>query len=122
MKKLLTKFISRWIVSGLGLWIAASLLGSARLSLGNGQLKTVIVAGFFLAVVNMFLKPVLVVLAFPAIILSLGLFMLVLNGILILIASWLYNPLHVSSIWVAIVAGLIIGLVNFLVSRVLEDI
>src|SRR5665213_783710 len=114
MKKLLTKFISRWIVSGLGLWIAASLLGSARLSLGNGQLKTVIVAGFFLAVVNMFLKPVLVVLAFPAIILSLGLFMLVLNGILILIASWLYNPLHVSSIWVAIVAGLIIGLVNFL--------
>jgi putative membrane protein len=82
------------------------------LSVGNTW-GTVIAAGFFLALVNMAIKPVLVILSFPAIILSLGLFMLILNGFLILIASWLYNPLFVKNLGVAIIAGIIIGLVNF---------
>ena len=47
--------------------------------------------------------------------------MLVLNGFLILIASWLYHPLYVKNLGVAIVAGIIVGLVNFLVSKILED-
>lgn len=47
--------------------------------------------------------------------------MLVLNGFLILLASWLYDPLFVSSFGVAVVAGLIVGLVNYLVTRILED-
>lgn len=115
------KFGIRWLVSSLGLWIAASLLGPARLSVGD-QWMTVIGAGFFLAVINMALKPILVILSFPAIILSLGLFMLVLNGFLILLASWLYEPLFVKSFGVAVVAGLIVGLVNYLVTRILEDI
>lgn len=125
MKHMATKFAVRWLVSGLGLWVAASILGSHGMKLGGGNTKTwvaAIIAGFFLAFVNMLLKPLLVVLSFPAIILSLGLFMLVVNGLLILIVSWLYSALVVPNIWVAIVAGLIVGLVNYLVSRILEDI
>jgi putative membrane protein len=121
LKHFATRFLARWAVSSLGLWIAAGLLGSSRLSVGHNW-KTLIIAGFFLALVNMAVKPVLVVLSFPAIILSLGLFMLILNGFLILIAHWIYNPLYVKNLGVAIIAGIIIGLVNFLVSKVLEDI
>lgn len=121
MKGLLTHFAIRWLVSSLGLYVAAAILGSERLSVGNSW-TTVAGAGFFLALVNMALKPILVVLSFPAIILSLGIFMVVLNGFLILIADWLYDPLYVKNLGVAIIAGLIVGLVNFLVSRVLEDI
>lgn len=115
------RFVVRWIVSGLGLWIASGILGSTRLSVGN-TIGTVIGAGFFLALVNMAIKPILVILSFPAIILSLGLFMLILNGFLIMLVHWIYHPLYVSAFWVAIVAGIIVGLVNFLVSKVLEDI
>jgi len=115
------RFAVRWAVSGLGLWIASGILGSNRLSVGNTW-GTVVGAGFFLALVNMAIKPLLVILSFPAIILSLGLFMLVLNGFLIMIAHWLYGPLYVSSFGVAVIAGIIIGLVNFLVTKVLEDI
>jgi putative membrane protein len=115
------RFLARWAVSALGLWIASGLLGPQRLSVGNTW-GTVLAAGFFLALVNMAVKPVLVILSFPAIILSLGLFMLVLNGFLVLLAGWIYSPLYVKNLGVAIVAGLIIGLVNFLVSKVLEDI
>jgi putative membrane protein len=117
----LTRFAVRWMVSGLGLWIASGILGSSRLSVGN-TIWTVIGAGFFLALVNMAVKPLLVILSFPAIILSLGLFMLILNGFLILIVHWIYSPLYVKNLGVAIVAGIIIGLVNFLVTKVLEDI
>lgn len=108
-------------MSSLGLYIASALLGESRLSV-DGNWLTVILAGFFLAIVNTAIRPLLIVLSFPAIILSLGLFMLVLNGLLILIASWLYHPLFVKNIGVAIVAGIIIGLVNYLVTRILEDI
>src|SRR5665811_2214054 len=89
----LTKFGLRWLVSGLGLWIAASLLGPSRLSVG-GKWTTVVVAGFFLALVNMFLKPLLIFLSLPAILLTIGLFMLIVNGLLILIAGWIYSPLY----------------------------
>ena len=121
MQHFLTRFTIRWFVSALGLWVAAALLGSDHLSVGEGAWP-VIFAGLFLALVNMALKPILVILSFPAIIFSLGLFMLVLNGFLILIASWLYSPLYVKNLGVAIIAGIIVGLVNFLVSKVLEDV
>ncbi|MGH7157250.1 MAG: phage holin family protein [Candidatus Saccharimonadales bacterium] len=117
----LTRFAARWLVSGLGLWIASGILGSQHLSVGH-TLWTVIGAGFFLALVNMALKPILVILSFPAVILSLGLFMLIINGFLILLVHWIYNPLYVKNLGWAILAGIIIGLVNFLVSKVMEDI
>ena len=113
------KFIIRWLVTSLGLWIAAALLGPDRLSVG-GELFTVLVAGLVLALVNTVIKPFLIILALPAILLTLGLFMIFLNGLLVYIASKLYEPLFVSSIWVAVVAGLVIGLVNYLVTRIFD--
>jgi putative membrane protein len=115
-----TRFLIRWLVSGLGLWIAAALLGSERLSVG-GRWGAWIGAGFFLALVNMFLKPLLIFLSIPALLLTLGLFLLVVNGFMILVASWIYNPLYVKNLGVAIIAGIIVGLVNYLVTQILED-
>ena len=120
MKRFATRFLVRWVVSSLGLWIAEAILGSSRLSVGSSW-GTVVGAGFFLALVNMFLKPLLIFLSIPAILLSLGLFMLVVNGLMILIASWLYSPLFVENFGVAIIAGIIVGLVNFLVTHILDD-
>src|SRR5436190_23391548 len=97
IENVLVRFGIRWLVSALGLWIAATILGPERLSVGDGW-GTVIGAGFFLALVNMFLKPLLIFLSFPAIILTLGLFMLVVNGFIIMIAHWLYSPLYVKNI------------------------
>ncbi|MBI4034298.1 phage holin family protein [Candidatus Saccharibacteria bacterium] len=114
------KFLFRWTVSSLGLWIAAALLGSSNLSVGN-RWTTVLGAGFFLALVNMALKPILVFLSIPAIILTLGLFLLIVNGLTIVIAAWLYEPLYVKSIWMAVLAALILSFVNFLVTKVVEE-
>jgi len=118
---LLTRFFARWLASVLGLYIAAAVLGANHLSVGSNW-HTVLTAGLVLAIVNMFLKPILIVLSIPAIIISLGLFMLVVNGLVVLITSHLYTPLQVHGLGWAILAGIIIGLVNYLVSRILEDI
>lgn len=114
------KFLIRWGVSSLGLWVAAALLGPEKLSVG-GRWGAWLGAGFFLAVLNLLLKPLLVFLSIPALLLTLGLFMLVVNGFLIWLASIIYDPLEVNGFGTAVIAGIIVGLVNFLVTRILED-
>lgn len=111
-------FLLRWFVCSLGLWIAAGLLqGSVDY---QSRFGVVVSAGAVLALINSFIKPLLVVLSLPAILLSLGLFMLVINGAMVYLASKLYGPLHIDSFSVAILTGLIIGVVNYLVSAILD--
>lgn len=114
------KFAFRWLACVLGLWVAATVLGPDRLSVGD-RWTTILFAGFFLALVNTALKPIIIFLSLPALLLSLGLFMLVVNGFLILIAGWLYSPLYVANFGVAVVAGIIVGIINFLISQSLKD-
>jgi len=109
----------RWLVCGLGLWIAAGLL-SGSVSYGN-HASVVIIAGLILAIINAILKPLIVLLSLPAILLTLGLFMLIINGLTVYLASIFYSALQISNFGAAIITGLIIGLVNYLVTAILEE-
>lgn len=80
-----------------------------------------IIAGLVLALVNMFIRPLVILLSLPALIISLGLFMIIINGLMILLVSYLYKPFEVNSFGGAILAGLMIGLVNYLITRLLEE-
>src|SRR5438045_1282241 len=106
------RFLVRWFVCGLGLWIAAGLL-SSHISFdttGRSTLWAITASGFILAIVNSIIKPLVVLLSLPAILLTLGLFMIVINGFTVFVASWLYKPLEVTNFWGAMLAGVIIGL------------
>lgn len=115
----LATFSLRWFVCCLGLWVAAGLLHGA-VDYQN-RIKVVLIAGAILALINAVIKPLIVLASLPAILLSLGLFMLVINGITVFLASKLYPPLHIESFSVAVATGLIIGLVNYLVTAILES-
>lgn len=119
MNRPLTRFLIRWLVSSLGLWIAAGLLSDAIDY--NDDLGVIIIAGLILAVINVFIKPVVVILSLPAILFTLGLFMVVVNGFMVFLAAKLYGPLEVANFWYAILAGMVIGLVNYLVTAILEE-
>ena len=112
-------FLTRWLVCSLGLWIAAGLLSSSITY--DSKLKVIIIAGLILAIINVFLKPLLIIFSLPAILFSLGLFMIVINGLTVFIASKLYSPLHITNFWAAVFAGMVIGLVNYLVTAILEE-
>jgi len=115
----LANFLVRWFVCGLGLWIAAGFL-SDSISYNN-QARVIVIAGLILAVINIVIKPILVIFTLPAILLTLGLFMILINGLTVFIASKLYEPLHITNFWAAVFAGMVIGLVNYLVTAILED-
>jgi putative membrane protein len=104
------RFLVRWFVCGFGLWIAAALLGSSRITFGN-NVVVIIISGLLLAILNTIIKPLVVILSLPAILFSLGLFMIVINGLMVLLASALYSPLQVSNI----------GFVNYLVTTILDS-
>jgi putative membrane protein len=115
-----SRFIVRWIVCGVGIWLAAALVGADNISFQNSA-TAVVMSGLILAIVNTVIKPLVVFLSLPAVLLSMGIFMVVINGLMVVIASKLYSPLQVSSFGVAIVAGIVIGLVNFLVTAIIDD-
>lgn len=115
----LYRFGVRWLVCSLGLWIAAGLLDSHISYTGSGW--AIVWAGLVLAIINAILKPIVVILSLPAILVTLGLFMVVINGFTVFLASKLYSQLHVTNFWAAILAGMIIGLVNYLVTAILEN-
>lgn len=114
------RFLVRWFVCGLGLWIAANILGPDRIDYGS-QAGVIIIAGLVLAVINTVLKPFVVLLSLPALLFSLGLFMVIINALMVLLASRIYGDLDVQGFGTALIAGIIIGLVNYLVTAVLEE-
>lgn len=116
---LIGRFAIRWFVCSLGLWIAAGLLGE-RVTYGS-RIAVIVVAGLILALVNSIIKPLVVLLSLPAILFSLGLFMIVVNGLMVSLVSKLYPELQVTGFGAAMLVGVVIGLVNYLVSTILEE-
>ncbi len=75
-----------------------------------------VVASILLMLVNAFLKPVLIILTLPINILTLGLFTLVINAILLQSIAWLLPGFDIDGFWTAIGAALVMGIVNFLLN------
>jgi putative membrane protein len=113
------RFLVRWLVSSLGLWIAAGLLRSG-IQFDSNNILVIIGAGLILALINAVLRPIAIILSLPAILFSLGIFMVVINGTMVYLVSVFYPSLHIKNFWTAILAGIIIGLVNYLVTAILE--
>lgn len=114
-----SRFILRWFVCTLGIWIAAGFL-RGELSYG-GSFGVLVCAGLVLAIVNSIVKPVVILLSLPAVLLSLGFFLIIINGLMLMITSALYDPLHIEGFGAAMLAGLVIGLVNYLVTTIVEE-
>ncbi|PIZ61889.1 hypothetical protein COY17_03465 [Candidatus Saccharibacteria bacterium CG_4_10_14_0_2_um_filter_52_9] len=119
MNRPLYRFLTRWFVCSLGLWIAAGFLSSSISY--DSRFRVIVIAGLILAVINVVIKPILVIFSLPAILLTLGLFMIIINGLTVFIASKLYESLHITNFWAAVFAGMVIGLVNYLVTAILDD-
>ncbi len=117
MKDIIIRFIIRWASNTLALWIAANVVTDISY---KEDWTVLLIASFILSVVNALLKPLLVMLSLPFIVLSLGLFTLIINGALVWLVGVIYGSFNTGSFSSAVLAGLIVGLVNYLVTIVLE--
>ena len=120
MKTGVPVFFVRWLLNSFGLWLSISLLsgGLAQVDSSAG-FWGFILAGFIFSLINSILKPLIVFLSFPAILISLGLFMFIVNGLLVYISVAL-TPNISMSFWAAILTGIILSIVNYIVSAAVE--
>lgn len=116
MYKQIPRFLLRWLANFVGIWLI-SILGLID---QGGSILGWLLGALLLGILNGLLKPLLVILTLPAIALTLGFFLIIINGFIFFIAGKLYSPLGTDSFWAAILAGIVIGLVNYIITILLE--
>lgn len=123
------KILIQVIVNGLAIWVAAALLDGVQLAesgtLGH-KVITVLLVGAIFGVVNVVVKPIVQFLSLPFIVLTLGLFLLVVNALMLELVSWIAGKLdlafHVGHFfWSAIAAAIIVSLVSLALNMLLGD-
>ncbi|MFJ7591495.1 phage holin family protein [Streptomyces sp. NPDC097617] len=124
----MTNFVVKTLANAAALAVAIWLLSGITLddgsSMGRRTLTLILVALVF-GLVNLLVKPVVKLLSLPLFVLTLGLFTLVVNALMLLLTSWLATQLnlsfHVDNFWTAILGGLIISIVSWAVNMILPD-
>ncbi|MDB5178480.1 MAG: hypothetical protein JWN01_423 [Patescibacteria group bacterium] len=86
----------------------------------NDKLRVLVIAALIFSIVNAVIRPLVILLSLPAIVLTLGLFTLVINAFMLYLVTKIYPSFHLRSFWTAIVATVIIWIVNYLLIDILE--
>ena len=108
-------FFQRWVVNTLGVLVAANVVSGIRYDTFLG----LILAALFLGILNAFVRPVMILLALPLLLVTLGLFILVINALLLYFVGGLLKTFHVDSFGAAFIGALIISIVSLVVNWLL---
>ena len=113
-------FILRWILNSFGLWVAVRIFGTgySEVQISAG-VPAFLIAGLIFSVVNAVLKPIVIILSLPAILITLGFFTIIVNGLMVWVSLKLAPGLQMT-FWNSVLTGLVLSLVNYIVSSLLE--
>ena len=103
------RFIISLLVNGLLVYLAAEILPGVSVA---GYMEAILVA-LLLGFVNFFIKPILTILTLPITLITLGLFLLVINGAMVLLVDWLLSGFSVDGLMWAIIFTIILAIFNF---------
>lgn len=113
----LTPFLLHWAITAVSLWVASLLFQGIRFS----STASLIVSALLLGFANAIVKPLLIILTLPLTFLTFGLFLLVINALMILLVASLVSGFKVSSFWTAFFASIFISLFSLLIGAVLPS-
>jgi putative membrane protein len=105
-------FILRGLVAALGLWAASELF--AGISIDSAL--TLVFAGLLLGVVNAIVRPIAVVLSLPALLVTVGLFLLVINAAMLGLVALILPGFHIGGFWTAVGGSIVVSLVSWIAS------
>lgn len=103
-------FLLRALIVAFGLWVASKILPGVRFA----STESLLWAAVLLGIVNAVVRPILIILTIPITILTLGLFLLVINGLMIELVAYFLNGFQVSGLGAAILASLVVSIVSWL--------
>jgi len=105
-------FLIRAVVVAIGLWLASKIISG----IGFDSTGTLIAAALLLGIVNAFVRPVLIILTLPIALVTLGFFLLVINGLMIELVAWFLKGFVVAGFWPAFFAAIVVGLTSWVMS------
>jgi len=110
-------FLLRVLINTVAIYLAATIVPG----LAIGGLLPALGAGLVLGLINAVVRPILIVLTLPVTLLTLGLFIFVLNGLCLWLTSWLVRGFVVSGFWAAVFGALIVSIVSWLLTAFVSD-
>ena len=113
----MTSFLVQWAITGLSLWLASRIFKGLKFD-STGAL---IGAALLLGLANAVVKPVLVLLTLPLTLVTFGLFILVINALMVLLVARLVKGFKVASFWTALWASLLISILSIVIGVVVND-
>ena len=106
-------FRVRTVITGLGIWLAVYLVPGVSAA----STQALVWAAIALGLINAFVRPILVLLTLPFTILTLGLFLLLLNAAMLNLAGWFVDGFEVVGFWSAVFGAIVVSIVSGLCSR-----
>jgi putative membrane protein len=105
-------FIIRVLISAVGLWLACKIVPGISYS----SVDSLLAAALLLGLANAIVRPILVFMTFPITILTLGLFLLVINGLMLKLVAFFLHGFQVHGFWAAIFGAIVVGLTGWVAS------
>ena len=112
------RIIIRIAINAIAVWVAAEIIGG--ITLEGGFWRIVLVAAI-LGLVNAFVKPVIILLALPAVVLTVGIALILINALMLVITDALTTALEIENFGSALLGALVISAVSWVVGRVFPD-
>ena len=113
----LVRFILRVLLNAVGLYVADYFIEGIALT-GPGA---ILISGLVLGIVNAIIRPILIVVTFPFTLITLGLFIFVINALCLALTAYLVPGFSISSFWSALGGALIVSVVSWIVSAAVRD-
>lgn len=107
------RLILKLLINAAALWVAAKLISGITL---EGEFLTILLVALVFGLVNTFIKPILKILSFPVIILTLGLFTVVINAAMLGLTAAITAALSVADFWAALLGAIVISVVSTVLS------
>jgi putative membrane protein len=111
------RFLLRLLLNGVAVFLAAQLIPG----IGVASPGAALAAGIVLGLVNAIIRPVLILLTLPVTLLTLGLFIFVVNAICLALAAWFVPGFTISGFFPALAGALVISVISWLLSALLID-
>jgi putative membrane protein len=108
----LTQFVLRAVIAALGLWLAESWIDGIYVD----KAATLLLAGFLLGIVNALVRPLAILITLPVTIVTLGLFLLVVNAAMFGLVAALLDGFRVSGFGAALLGSIVVGLTSWVAS------
>lgn len=114
----MTQLLLKWVLNAFALFLVTRLVNGIHIARFQDLLLAALTIGFL----NAFLRPIVVLLTLPATLLTLGLFTLVINGVMFYLAAHIFDGFQVAGFSTAFIAALLFSIISFILSIILKPL